>query len=47
MNVDDCASMPCQNGGTCSDLTAAYVCTCAAGYSGNRCDVDVDECASR
>ena len=36
--LDDCAAEPCLNGATCTDLTNAYVCQCAAGYSGANCE---------
>ncbi|CAM9396586.1 unnamed protein product, partial [Laminaria digitata] len=33
-----CANNPCQNGGTCSlDTEGGYVCTCASGYAGMKC----------
>ena len=31
---------------TCNDGVNGYTCTCAAGYSGVHCDVNIDECAS-
>merc|ERR1712091_672517 len=41
------------NGATCSDsdtlesiMADLYTCTCAAGYSGDICETDLDECAS-
>eukprot|EP01052_Picozoa_sp_SAG31_P009570 SAG31_NODE_505_length_14757_cov_20.172943_15_plen_1119_part_00 len=45
MDIDECASTPCQNNGACfesSDLDAAvpldaYVCSCVDGYSGGNC----------
>eukprot|EP01052_Picozoa_sp_SAG31_P025052 SAG31_NODE_2171_length_6265_cov_3.765326_8_plen_489_part_00 len=53
-----CSASPCElfdgvcmHGGTCSALQenareGAFVCQCAAGYGGARCEADVDECAS-
>ncbi|CAB4000968.1 neurogenic locus Notch [Paramuricea clavata] len=35
-----CTSGSCQNGGTCSNNK----CSCKSGFTGNQCDVDVDEC---
>jgi len=54
-DIDDCASDPCQNGGTCDgsgrpgcvlgdDTATCYVCTCAYGWSGLNCERDEDEC---
>jgi hypothetical protein len=35
-----CDRNPCLNGGTCSAATDALACTCTAGFSGLRCEVD-------
>ncbi len=36
---------PCQNGGVCSNTQDGLTCNCAGtGFSGDRCDTDVDEC---
>eukprot|EP01047_Picozoa_sp_COSAG01_P062784 COSAG01_NODE_8040_length_2945_cov_2.114195_1_plen_532_part_01 len=32
INIDECASYPCQNGGSCVDLVDAYVCACISGF---------------
>ena len=34
INIDECASEPCQNGATCRDFVAHYMCNCAPGWSG-------------
>ncbi|XP_051928957.1 sushi, nidogen and EGF-like domain-containing protein 1 isoform X1 [Hippocampus zosterae] len=44
INVDECASLPCQNGGTCIDLVNSFSCQCPPGYTGSLCETDVDEC---
>ncbi|XP_033120853.1 fibropellin-3-like [Anneissia japonica] len=36
-----CASAPCLNGGTCSQTTIGYSCTCPSGYTGTRCETSV------
>jgi hypothetical protein len=42
-----CAAAPCQNGGSCADTSGGgYTCTCAAGYSGTNCEVNIDDCAA-
>ena len=45
--TDECASSPCQHGGTCTDQFNSFFCTCAAGYSGSTCQSDIDECVSQ
>ncbi|XP_046553135.1 fibropellin-1-like [Haliotis rubra] len=41
---DDCASNPCRNNGTCSDGIGSFVCICAPGITGDRCEDDINEC---
>ena len=36
-NIDECASNPCLNGGTCYDLVNGYRCDCAPAYTGSNC----------
>ncbi|XP_019644209.1 PREDICTED: protein crumbs homolog 1-like [Branchiostoma belcheri] len=43
-DIDDCASSPCQHGGICTDLHNSYSCTCAAGWEGDNCELDTNEC---
>ena len=45
VDVDECASSPCQHGSTCSESFVnqnvsvhTYRCTCVAGYGNGRCD---------
>ncbi|KAH1029878.1 hypothetical protein HUJ05_003031 [Dendroctonus ponderosae] len=42
--VNECASNPCQNGGTCIDIFLGFVCQCPTGWEGNTCSIDVNEC---
>uniref|UniRef100_A0A8C0WPK0 Protein crumbs homolog 2 n=1 Tax=Castor canadensis TaxID=51338 RepID=A0A8C0WPK0_CASCN len=46
VDVDECASGPCLNGGRCQDLTNGFQCHCRDGYAGLACQEDVDECLS-
>lgn len=42
----ECFLNPCQNKGTCEEIGAGYVCTCMPGFTGAKCEVDIDECDS-
>ncbi|XP_034519619.1 protein crumbs homolog 2 [Ailuropoda melanoleuca] len=46
VDVDECASQPCLNGGRCQDLPNGFQCHCLDGYTGVACQEDVDECLS-
>ena len=39
VDINECASNPCQNGGSCQDGTNRYTCRCLPGYAGSRCQV--------
>jgi len=48
-DIDECASGPCFNGGTCAQGVDSYTCTCAAGYMDvpeGTCLTNLNECAS-
>ena len=36
-DIDDCASTPCQSGGTCVDDINRFSCTCPDGFTGTHC----------
>uniref|UniRef100_A0A3Q1H9L7 Neurogenic locus notch homolog protein 1 n=1 Tax=Anabas testudineus TaxID=64144 RepID=A0A3Q1H9L7_ANATE len=54
INIDDCNPFTdpvtkepkCFNKGTCVDRVGGYHCICPAGYVGERCEGDVNECLS-
>ncbi|XP_060810667.1 protein crumbs [Amyelois transitella] len=41
-----CLEADCARGGRCRDVRSHYGCVCAPGYSGDYCEIDIDECAS-
>ncbi|PIK43092.1 putative fibropellin-1-like [Apostichopus japonicus] len=47
ININECESTPCQNGGECTDGRNSFSCTCLAGTSGNLCQMNFDDCASQ
>ena len=38
LDIDECGSNPCKNGGTCGDGIFSYTCTCVPGYTGHDCE---------
>ncbi|XP_004593774.2 protein crumbs homolog 2 [Ochotona princeps] len=46
VDVDECASGPCQHGGHCQDLPSGFQCHCLDGFAGLTCQEEVDECLS-
>ncbi|KAL8590103.1 hypothetical protein ACOMHN_034334 [Nucella lapillus] len=41
---DYCLHQPCLNGGVCVDRANDFVCHCVAGFVGNTCGINVDDC---
>ena len=39
LDVNECASNPCQNGATCIDGPDQYLCQCPVGFEGENCDM--------
>ena len=42
-----CSPNPCQNRGVCElneNVTGGFECSCRDGYTGEKCEQDVDEC---
>ncbi|XP_025103918.1 protein jagged-1b-like [Pomacea canaliculata] len=44
LNIDDCASNPCQNLGTCIDGVNSYQCICPEGWEGALCNINKNDC---
>ncbi|XP_078681775.1 uncharacterized protein LOC144916521 [Branchiostoma floridae x Branchiostoma belcheri] len=44
---DECARNPCQHGGSCVNKDGGYTCICSSGWTGQDCQQDIDECASK
>ena len=41
VDIDECASSPCQNGGTCNDGINSYTCDCVPGHTGDNCEIGI------
>lgn len=41
--VNLCYSNPCENGGSCERREGGYTCTCANGFMGDNCEINVNE----
>uniref|UniRef100_A0A3P9H9N8 Versican core protein n=1 Tax=Oryzias latipes TaxID=8090 RepID=A0A3P9H9N8_ORYLA len=42
----DRSTSPCHNGGSCFQKETRDICLCAPGFTGQYCEIDVDECLS-
>lgn len=42
--TDACLSHPCANGSTCTTVANQFSCRCLAGFTGQKCETDVNEC---
>ncbi|XP_033640821.1 hyalin-like [Asterias rubens] len=41
-DIDSCMAAPCLNGGTCNNTIANFTCTCAPGFGGETCEIDIE-----
>ena len=37
VDINECSSNPCKNGGSCTDLVNGFSCSCVAGYNEDDC----------
>lgn len=42
IDIDECISNPCFNGGTCHDLINGFKCNCNNNYTGAHCETPLD-----
>ena len=40
-DINECNSLPCENGATCIDDVNAYNCSCVEGYNGTTCETGI------
>ena len=44
--LNPCEVQPCNNGGICKVTGATYECQCQAGFQGDNCETEINECES-
>ncbi|KAJ8314221.1 hypothetical protein KUTeg_008782 [Tegillarca granosa] len=44
VEIDECASSPCQNQATCVDQINGFTCICEKGWNGTLCQNNIDDC---
>ena len=44
IDIDECASNPCQHDAECIQGIATFTCNCKPGYTGTNCETNIDEC---
>ena len=43
VDINECKSNPCENGGTCTDGVNRYTCKCSPGYTDATCQTGVSD----
>ena len=43
LDVNECKSNPCENGGTCTNAVNGYTCKCVPGYTDKTCRTGLSE----
>ena len=46
MEINNCASSPCLNGGTCVNVVNDFVCECPPDFQGDLCNAEINNCTS-
>ena len=41
LDINECSSDPCENGGTCTDDVCGYICDCEPGFTGTECQTGI------
>ena len=44
--MNECDPNPCLNGAVCENDVNKFICHCLSSYTGPRCELEVDACAS-
>ncbi|XP_068942998.1 neurocan core protein isoform X2 [Petaurus breviceps papuanus] len=44
--ANPCENNPCLHGGTCQANNTTYGCSCDQGFTGENCEIDIDDCLS-
>ena len=45
VDINECGSIPCLNGGNCTDQVDGFQCTCPPGWTGSNCQDLVPSCS--
>lgn len=46
LDIDECESNPCQNGGACRNLENSFQCVCVTGFIGVFCEISKNKTLS-